>query len=491
MTWFEVDKEGLRKLLKRRGPAFALAELIQNAWDEDSSRVLIEIGPTQDPALTLLKVEDDSPEGFKDITHAFTLFAESGKVGDPTKRGRFNLGEKLFLALCQEATIRTTSGQVMFCADGKRRFTKDGATKEGSVISALLEMDAEECADALALVQTLIPPMPTIVNGEELPTRKPLAQFHSTLPTEIANEGGELRPTERKVLVSLHEPRAGECASIYEMGIPVVATGDRFHVDIAQKVPLNMDRDNVTPSFLRRVRVVVFNNGNHLLTDEDCHTTWVSVATSHKDAKRQAVERMMDARFGKKRVAYDPTDPEANKRAVAQGYHLVAGGALTGEQWRHAKEHGLAPVSTEVVGKTGLQFGGNGEPLKEIAEEDWTDDQRRVVFLAKMLCHELPSARDCPVTIINDIIAATAYYGYDGLTFNHGRLGKAWWVVENLRAHIDLIIHELAHQIESDHLSPGYFNALTQLGSEAVILAMTARAFFKYPEKVMEEVARG
>jgi 3-(3-hydroxy-phenyl)propionate hydroxylase len=30
-----------------------------------------------------------------DLTHAFTLFAESAKKGDAEKRGRFNLGEKL------------------------------------------------------------------------------------------------------------------------------------------------------------------------------------------------------------------------------------------------------------------------------------------------------------------------------------------------------------------------------------------------------------
>ena len=43
------------------------------------------------------------------------------------------------------------------------------------------------------------------------------------------------------------------------MGIPVVETGDRYHVDVQQKVPLNMDRDNVTPAYLRAIRVAVLN----------------------------------------------------------------------------------------------------------------------------------------------------------------------------------------------------------------------------------------
>jgi len=43
------------------------------------------------------------------------------------------------------------------------------------------------------------------------------------------------------------------------MGIPVVETGDRWHYDIGQKVPLTLDRENVPPGFLRQVRVAVFN----------------------------------------------------------------------------------------------------------------------------------------------------------------------------------------------------------------------------------------
>lgn len=39
MKWFEVDKQGLAKLLERRGKQFILYELIQNAWDENTTRV--------------------------------------------------------------------------------------------------------------------------------------------------------------------------------------------------------------------------------------------------------------------------------------------------------------------------------------------------------------------------------------------------------------------------------------------------------------------
>jgi|SRR5271166_119705 len=40
-NWFEVDKKGLGKLLARKGKKFILFELLQNAWDENSTLVRV------------------------------------------------------------------------------------------------------------------------------------------------------------------------------------------------------------------------------------------------------------------------------------------------------------------------------------------------------------------------------------------------------------------------------------------------------------------
>ena len=37
--WFEVDRAGLAEVARRRGMAFIVTEPIQNAWDENVSRV--------------------------------------------------------------------------------------------------------------------------------------------------------------------------------------------------------------------------------------------------------------------------------------------------------------------------------------------------------------------------------------------------------------------------------------------------------------------
>ena len=113
-NWYEVDKKGLSQLLGRRSKAFIVIELVQNAWDQNISKVEITLEPIKRKRRYKLVVSDDDPEGFKDITDAFTLFAHSYKKRDPTKRGRFNLGEKLVLAFCDDAEIITTSGSVIF-----------------------------------------------------------------------------------------------------------------------------------------------------------------------------------------------------------------------------------------------------------------------------------------------------------------------------------------------------------------------------------------
>ena len=91
----------------------------QNGWDEPGvSKVSVPL-EHRGRNKALLVVEDDAPEGFKDLSHAFTLVASSSKKANPEQRGRFNLGEKLVLAISDEVTIRTTKGGIRFDADGR------------------------------------------------------------------------------------------------------------------------------------------------------------------------------------------------------------------------------------------------------------------------------------------------------------------------------------------------------------------------------------
>jgi len=321
---FEVDKVGLAKLLEKRGKHFAVTELVQNAWDEKSKNVEVELVKVDDNTVRL-NVTDDNPEGFKDLTHAYTLFAESDKKSNPRQRGRFNLGEKLVIAIAQGARITTTKGTITFSEKG--RVHSNDKTDKGSVFEGLLRMDEKEMQEALRVARTLIAPkgVKTTINGTPLPERAPVASFDVRLRTEKSDAEGYLRPTERKTRVDLYEPLDGETAGVYELGIPVVDTGDRWHVDVGQKVPLNTDRDNVPAAFLRDLRVAVVNEAYALLDKETAGAKWVDQALESDKISEAATNRVLDLRFGEKRVAYDPTDHEASKLAMAQGYTVVAG----------------------------------------------------------------------------------------------------------------------------------------------------------------------
>src|SRR4051794_20026249 len=95
-NWFDVDKTGLGKQAEELGKGRLVGELVQNALDEAGvTRVEITLSPVPGRPLAELTVEDDSPEGFRSLADAYTLFAESYKRGNPEQRGQFNLGEKL------------------------------------------------------------------------------------------------------------------------------------------------------------------------------------------------------------------------------------------------------------------------------------------------------------------------------------------------------------------------------------------------------------
>src|SRR5438132_9364133 len=65
--WFVVSREGLRKTLERKGKAFAIYELLQNAFDEASTEVSVTLTEPKNGKSTLICV-DDAPLGYTDLS---------------------------------------------------------------------------------------------------------------------------------------------------------------------------------------------------------------------------------------------------------------------------------------------------------------------------------------------------------------------------------------------------------------------------------------
>ena len=485
MHWFDVDKEGLSKILEGRGPEFIGRELVQNALDEDTTRV--EVLVEWEAGVTHLRVSDDSPDGFTNLSHAWTLFAESKKKGDPTKRGRFNLGEKLVLALCHKALITTTTGTVIFDKKGRRK--TNVKQPRGSVFEGWLRQTKKN-ADALrAGVRAIIPPghIELVVDNEEVVRPDPVRTINAkALATEASNGDGVLRATKRNATLILFEPRDGEPAVLHEMGIPVVEldAGDRWHVDVSQKVPLTLDRDNVRPAYLRHIRTLVINATHELLEGDDANAGWAREALKDPDICDAAVDRSLELRFGEKRVAYDPSDPEANARAVAEGYTVVTGSQLSKQEWANAKRAGAMTPAGQVTPSSKVRTSLLGDYDPRVPEKDWTSQQRWVLEHAVRLGDALLEIKVRAELVDDRKQRYGACFGDAKVSFNlngFAGLGKTWFnrcategpLSEELN---HLIIHEFAHHFEGNHLSSKYYDALSRLG------AKLARLAFERPE---------
>lgn len=486
--WFSVDRDGLAKQLADVPTWRLLAELLQNAWDEQSTRVTLTIERAITRGYYQVTVTDDNPDGFKDLSHAWTLFAPSTKGGNAEQRGRFNMGEKLLLAAARSALIRTTTGAVVFNENG-RRVTTAGKTISGSVVEVVMKI--KDLDDVAKNLQRLVAPVPTFLQieyGDHVNLKQHLVlskdetirQLGATLPTVITNDQGEFTRTERTTTVRVYAVGDNRPAAIYEMGIPVVDVDLPWSVDVQQKVPLNRDRDNVTPGYLAALRVLVFNGMTEDLTAEDFRSDWARAAAGDDSAAPAAVEQSLDSRFGKQRVAYDPTDQEANRLAMAKGYTVVPGGAMSKGEWTNAKASGsIAPAGQ--VTPSPKPYSDGGQPLKTIHPDKWTQAMTDTAVMATRLAQEI-GIGNITVQMANEISwPFGATFGTSKqLVLNVGRLGHKWFnVPTNLPGILNLLIHEFGHYDGSSHLSEAYYDNLTRFGAATAVAALDHPEWFR------------
>ena len=460
--WFEVSKEGLKELQEGKPKGFILRELVQNAWDENTKKC--EVTASFKDGLAEIIVTDDNPEGFKDLTHAFTLFAPTTKRSNPEKRGRFNLGEKQILALCEHATIETTKGTIVFNSEGRLEFP--GSRKEGSEITIHVKMTEAEYAEMLSTVQQYLIPehIIFIVNKTRIPYKKPFNSIYPTLPTEVSENGG-LRKAQRKTKVDLHNP-TGQ-AWLYEMGIPVTQIECKYSLDVQQKIPLSMDRDTIPLSFLSALYAEVLNVTFSQITPEEASEQWIREATGNKRIQPEAVQEVITKRFGEKVVVATPTDRNSIDEAISQGYRVVHGSELSKEEWAAVKRTEIIPSSSELFG------------LTQAKATPYEADRNMLAFadFAKRVANEhyhiniRVEFKEWDGTVL-------ATYSPGLLTFNVKGLGKDYFKNGLTPQALGLLIHELGHE-QGNHTEHSYHEALTNMAATLILKAIKDPTFFK------------
>lgn len=494
-NWIEHDADGHEEVVRRRGVATLPLELLGNAWDTEAKNVSIRLTPVPGRSLVEIIVEDDDPTGFEDLTDAYTLYRRSLRRDYPNKRGRFGIGEKEVLVLCTKAEIQSTKGTVIFAEDGTRHRSRVKRHR-GTSFKGTMKMTREEYHDALRIIGQVLPPegVNTTLNGDPVGGYgEYLGSFSDTLPTELAREDGSLGRTTRKTEVHIYRVPSGSTPHIYEMGIPVCEIpGDKWHLDVQQKVPLPRDRDSVSPSYLQKLRVAVLNNFHEELDEEDSAEAWVSEALESEEVEEKAFEEVFKARYGEKTVIGDPSDPEATNRAASEGYAVVHGGAGGKGFWSNVKQFEATKPAGQVMPTSHPEFSADGEDT-QILEKDQTPGMRAVVKYAERIGEALLGFEPV-VNVSRDRYNRKfrAWYGSQRLTFNLVTCGHRFFndFPGNIDEVNDLLIHEFGHEYCSNHLDESYHRALTRLGAKMVRIALDKPRMFKSRSPAQAEELR-
>jgi len=456
-----INKRGLAKKVEGKPRAFILFELIQNAWDEQvngARSVNVTATMLSGRPACYVCVEDDAPEGFRDLRSIYEMFRDSYKADNPNQRGRFEIGEKMVLALMVEGSITTTTGTVYIRND--KRWSSKKRTKRGSIFEGVFRMTRAEYDEMCIAVRRILPPADflTQFNGEVIPYRKPIHSFETTLQTIHTDDEGNLKPTARKTVVNVYEPLGySDTPHIFEMGLPVVELdgGDPWHVDVQQKVPVNWERDRVPPKYLQAIRANVLNGLHEDIHGEEQATeTWVREGASHDEIEKDALVTIKNERFGEDAVAYDPSDPEGSKIAVSQGRQLVYGGALSGDEWKQLRKFNDVLLPAGQVTPSPKPYSPEGRPERVVDEKDWTPDMKRVARFCQKLW-VLLTEQSCFVYIVREPTAGWGANASKGrLCLNLGTNGHSWFAEPNNSTRIlKLIVHEAVHHTVHDHLS--------------------------------------
>ena len=449
---FAVSHAGMRELHIDREPWQLLKELVQNVWDEAPDATLCEVAinphPTEDAVV--IAVSDDGP-GFKDVTDAWTLLKHTDKRFSPTKRGRFNMGEKELVSVALEATIETVGHTVEFPRMGSRVVSPNSRLR-GTLVKAVMPWRR---ASAGTLAERLLKFRPTdcrlVVNGQEAPQREPLAVRQATLRTVLQDpDGDRLRETRRSAEIHILEPVAMEQSWLYEMGIPIQPIATSWDVDIQQKVPMPPNRDTVSEAYLTDVYAEVLNETHQMMREEEFGEQWVKQAVEDPRVSDEAIRSTVKGRYGDK-VLITSTDADANMQAAEEGYELVNSRSLSKtERERFRKDAGLQ-TTRQAFGRT-LTFPEPANPQdipwsREFTE--WVVEQGRHCNLSV----QVEFINDRHSNVLADCSANSAS---PVIRFNVALLGKDFFAPRFGRPEqLEIIIHELGHAVSDTPMEHG------------------------------------
>jgi len=184
------------------------------------------------------------------------------------------------------------------------------------------------------------------------------------------------------------------------------------------------------------------------------------------------------AQHGNKVFVPNPSDPQANERAIKAGYHSVSGRAYSKEAWENIRKAGddVLPSSTTLMGRTQLV---NGEL---VPKSEWTKDMKRLVALDRYVGDKTLGIgvqvrfTRCPKA------DTRAQFGPDHImSFNLSHLSEDWLRGDVTMDQLGLVIHELGHFEGAGHFEMAYHETLCQVGARLALIG---------PKEIRESVRK-
>ena len=443
---FDVSEEGLRDLNSGRDPWDLIKEFIQNAWDEApfASECRVQVSEGETPDETLVSVEDNGP-GFSNIRDAYTMLGDTQKRREPTKRGRFNRGEKDAISVAIEATIETVGNTVVFPREGGRTETEN-SRERGTVIKATMPWNKTQREQLVYKLWALRPPASchTTINGTPITAKPSEAVRQAQLETVLQEEKGPMRKTRRNARVEItgiHDTEGG--ARIYEMGIPVEEIECPWDVDVMMKIPLDERRDRVSTTYMKKIYAEVLNAVYYITEEKEFGKGWVKTAIEHRDVSREAVRATLKGRYGSEKAVFKTLDHDANQKAISSGFAVVDPNGLSAKEVEAFRKH-AGVIESDVLFPTPPPASNDYEAEPGTSEYEFalwaTEVASQCGVNARIKFFDEPDNRreaDCQASTRNPT-----------MRFNKGILGDAFFEEPYGRQdQYNLLIHELGHAL--------------------------------------------
>ena len=470
-SWLLVSAEGFRQQQAGREPCLLVKELLQNSLDASPASIdfRIECVPSEN---SVRVVCDDVGEGVDDLEKMRTVFWTS-KTESHFKRGRMGRGFKEMLVIARWATVESNGRVIEFShnAEGIPVVeTREGDRRVGTRVTMVLPWTAQDAEDIISYFQRVLVPeeIELTVNGVKILPRVAKHCSEAVLPTEIFDGSRWLKPL-RKAQLDLVPVVDGEIPFIYEMGIPVcpLEWDQLFHLNVKQRVPMNPNRDAVASGYLTKAHRAALPVLVDQMDAPEALSDWVGpAAAGSADAVQRAI---VEKAFGNNaarsvpqmgKYSFDDDAREELDVTIVNTRHLAGG--FKQLALRHIKTS--REVVTDHYRELAAQTSIDAEKADELDQDallkvhveaaGGLSRVKRVSKFAKWFCDEILERLEQPMrcTVRFGLLrGAEATWTLEGAILTLSITYEPIWTRPLSRAGLQLLIHEVAHELAAHH----------------------------------------